>query len=399
MDQNDTTHGHTSALAISGGGYRATLFALGSLWRLNELGLLYTLNRITAVSGGSIMLGYLALHWSELKFNDNKVAENFEELIAQPVQKFCSEALDLKAGFLGLFSLRKTIGDKVADTYDKKLFFGKSLQAVPAGESVPEFIFYATNYDTGSSVRITRDQIYDYKIGVSSSADLSIAQAVGASSAFPPVFSPVVIDSSSWHWEKTKYAYLFDDSRFHKRLELCDGGLYDNLGLEAVWKENESSRDKFDQLLVCDAGAPLKIGFDTGKGLVAKILQKTGLKRNWIAQLNRMSDIMIEQQRALRKRQLIDNYKKGHYSGAYWGISTEIADYDVPGHIAADNRLTRNLDGIPTRLTVFSKNDRAYLINWGYALTDAAIRKYVDSSVEAAKTLPLPDFSLTNPET
>ncbi len=67
-----------SALALSGGGYRATLFAVGSLYRLNELGILKNLNRITAVSGGSITLGYLALHWNDLKFNHNDVAENFE---------------------------------------------------------------------------------------------------------------------------------------------------------------------------------------------------------------------------------------------------------------------------------------------------------------------------------
>ncbi len=36
-----------SGLALSGGGYRATLFALGSLRRLNKLGMLKTLSKIT----------------------------------------------------------------------------------------------------------------------------------------------------------------------------------------------------------------------------------------------------------------------------------------------------------------------------------------------------------------
>ncbi len=31
-------------LALSGGGFRATLFHLGSIWRLNELGMLADLN-------------------------------------------------------------------------------------------------------------------------------------------------------------------------------------------------------------------------------------------------------------------------------------------------------------------------------------------------------------------
>ena len=42
------------ALCLSGGGYRAMLFHAGCLWRLNELGLLSSLKRVSSVSGGSI---------------------------------------------------------------------------------------------------------------------------------------------------------------------------------------------------------------------------------------------------------------------------------------------------------------------------------------------------------
>ena len=41
------------ALCLSGGGYRAMLFHLGALWRLNDAGLLRGLVRISSVSGGS----------------------------------------------------------------------------------------------------------------------------------------------------------------------------------------------------------------------------------------------------------------------------------------------------------------------------------------------------------
>jgi len=55
--------GKTLGLALSGGGYRATLFGLGSLTRLNDAGLLGKLDLITSVSGGSILAGILALRW------------------------------------------------------------------------------------------------------------------------------------------------------------------------------------------------------------------------------------------------------------------------------------------------------------------------------------------------
>ncbi len=50
----------TMGLALSGGGYRATLFGLGSLWRLNDAGLPGSIDRSTGVSGGAILLGVLA---------------------------------------------------------------------------------------------------------------------------------------------------------------------------------------------------------------------------------------------------------------------------------------------------------------------------------------------------
>ena len=52
------------ALCLSGGGYRAMLFHLGVLWRLNEAAMLPKLARVSSVSGGSITAGVLAMNWS-----------------------------------------------------------------------------------------------------------------------------------------------------------------------------------------------------------------------------------------------------------------------------------------------------------------------------------------------
>src|SRR5690348_18283259 len=54
------------ALCLSGGGYRAMLFHVGCLWRLNQLGMLARLDRISSVSGGSITSGVLGMNWREL---------------------------------------------------------------------------------------------------------------------------------------------------------------------------------------------------------------------------------------------------------------------------------------------------------------------------------------------
>ena len=58
-----------TALCLSGGGYRAMVFHIGCLWRLNELGVLGKLKRISSVSGGSITAGLLGIAWNDLQFS------------------------------------------------------------------------------------------------------------------------------------------------------------------------------------------------------------------------------------------------------------------------------------------------------------------------------------------
>src|ERR1700742_446741 len=48
------------ALWLAGGGFRAALFHLGALTRLNELGLLARTGTVGAVAGGSIVAALLA---------------------------------------------------------------------------------------------------------------------------------------------------------------------------------------------------------------------------------------------------------------------------------------------------------------------------------------------------
>ena len=52
----------TIALCLSGGGYRAMIYHVGVLMRLNELGLLPRLREIASVSGGSITAGFSPTH-------------------------------------------------------------------------------------------------------------------------------------------------------------------------------------------------------------------------------------------------------------------------------------------------------------------------------------------------
>src|ERR1700722_16321835 len=90
------------ALCLSGGGYRAMLFHLGALWRLNELGQLPVLDRITSVSGGSIIAGALALAWPKLNFDPIGVARAFDGEVVAPVRRMAGVTIDTPSIVKGL---------------------------------------------------------------------------------------------------------------------------------------------------------------------------------------------------------------------------------------------------------------------------------------------------------
>src|SRR5213083_2024169 len=81
------------ALCLSGGGYRAMLFHLGALIRLNEIGLLQKCSRISSVSGGSITAGLLGLRWPDLEFQ-NGVAQKLLAAVINPVRSLAERTID-----------------------------------------------------------------------------------------------------------------------------------------------------------------------------------------------------------------------------------------------------------------------------------------------------------------
>ena len=115
-------------LALSGGGFRATLFHIGSGWRLIELGILHRMARISSVSGGSIFAGVLASCWEVLN-RDFSVA-NYLHLVVEPLRRFCRLPVDAVAIGEGLLSPCKTVSDAVESKY-REMLFQTSLDRLP----------------------------------------------------------------------------------------------------------------------------------------------------------------------------------------------------------------------------------------------------------------------------
>src|SRR5262245_37333716 len=115
----DTTTQPATGLCLSGGGYRAMLFHVGSLWRLNECGLLPRLDFISSVSGGSITAARLGLAWPRLGFGANGVGAAFVAEVVDPVRELASHTIDVGAIVPSLVGF--SAGNRVAASYRKKL--------------------------------------------------------------------------------------------------------------------------------------------------------------------------------------------------------------------------------------------------------------------------------------
>jgi NTE family protein len=92
------------------------------------------------------------------------------------------------------------------------------------------------------------------------------------------------------------------------------------------------------------------------------------------------------QVRSLRKRQLIDSFKANETDaafrrGAYWGIRTDIKDYELADSLDCPFERTLALAETPTRLARMNGDLQERLINWGYGVCDAALRKHVDTTI------------------
>ena len=358
------------ALCLSGGGYRAMLFHLGALWRLNETGLLHRLARVSSVSGGSIIAGILALNWERLDFDDSGVATGFDEQVVAPVRAMAGRTIDWQAILLGTL-LPGTAGGRLAAAYRKHLFGATTLQEIP---SHPEFVFNATNLQSGALWRFSRSYVWDYRVGEVKSPRIEVAVAVAASSAFPPFLSPVVLDLDNAAYEPDTgeapgTSGNLQHPPFTTRVVLGDGGVYDNLGLETAWK-------RYTTVLVSDGGGHMS--------------DQPRPKHNWPMQAYRVLGVIDNQVRSLRKRQLIDGYHAGLRKGTYWGIRSDIGDYDLPSSLPCPAEATKAIAGISTRLAALDPKAQERLVNWGYAIADTAVRKWVAPDLPPPAGFPYP---------
>jgi len=353
------------ALCLSGGGYRAMIFHVGAIWRLNELRYLPKLDRVSSVSGGSITAGVLGLNWPRLQFDADGFATNLDEQFVQPLRKLASKTID-KGAVIGGILLPGTISDRVAGAYRKHVFGKATLQNLP---DRPRFVINATNFQTGALWRFSKPYMADYRVGMVRNPKVELAVAVAASSAFPPILSPVQLHLDPDSFDPAERGPLHEPP-YTTDVVLSDGGVYDNLGLETVWK-------RYITILVSDGGG--------------KMGAQPKPKHDWARHAYRALGVIDTQVRNLRKRQVVAGYLNGDREGTYWGIRSHIGDYGPPaGSLPVPDASALRLAQTATRLAEMDDTLQERLINWGYAICDAGMRRWVEPDAPAPADFPYP---------
>lgn len=331
------------ALFLFGGGYRAMLFHLGALWRLNDFGLLRKLTRISSVSGGSIVAGRLAAKWDSLGFDGNGVATKFEKEIASVLRELVPTSVVSSWPISGT-RFRDFIPPRVPSRYEE-LTDRFSLANLP---KQPEFIFKATNLQTGAVWRFSRKHTGDGYVGGITEPSLPLATVIAASACLPPRL-PVVLEPDSIGEWNAPPAPQFEDPKFRNRIALCDGSF--------SWDDDLFSQSSDDILLVSDAGA------------LYNCEPRPGL--HWLSSkfnaLN-FSDIQIYER---RKREWSG---KNNLRGAYWDIAKDIEAYGARDTLKCPTERTKPLSEVRTAFAGIDAARRADVMDWGFASCDAAIR-------------------------
>ncbi len=317
-------------IALSGGGLRAAFFHIGVLARMAERRLLSQVEVISAVSGGSIIAALYYIHLKKLlesKADRAITDQDYVDLVQRMIRQFWQATrrnIRLKAfedprANLRLYRRDYSRSDRIAEVYDELLYrpaMGKSepvemreLRIFPPGQpdfhprrdnpsrrhKIPILIINATTLNTGRNWHFTARTMGEpvrYRVGRPQfdEADsipirlrrpfdyfqihpcpghylhhdprrclpsFTVAKAVAASAAVPGLFPPITLES------------LYRDGDDPVCVQLVDGGVHDNQGIDALLFEN------CERFVISDASGQLDFEHCPDAGAL-KVLSRAG---------------------------------------------------------------------------------------------------------------------------
>ena len=311
MSLNDKKIG----IALSGGGIRAAIFHLGIFKWLAEENALENIEHISTVSGASICVGLL------YSYNNNKfpTSKEYNEVLEKVKNAILNNNIQKHLIFTTLkqvnnfFNKPKILSKLMKKHWNMTAKFSDL-------EKIPRWSINATTIETGKRFSFSQKHIGDYKLGYIKDLNYDISMAVAMSAAFPFLIGKQYfkIESKEWFDHNDKPI-----KNIQKSIHLWDGGVYDNLGLEAIYKMDKGGycKDDLNFLIVANAAQSLNTNYK---------MKKFGLRR--------ILDISMSQVHFLRVRSYIDFINRNK-NGLYINIGNHASNILMRAKIPSKEKL------------------------------------------------------------
>lgn len=222
-------------LALSGGGFRASLYHLGVVRWLHDAGILPRITHITSVSGGSIFAAHLVLNWGRYNGSPGEFEAAASEFLAfmrldvrNRIARRFPLALPIRGArwVLGLPNRQLTRTGLLEYYYERYLYGDTSLFELPER---PALHLLTTNLSEGCLCSFHRDGLLvarrqpgnTFRIDRIRAGLATVPMAVTASSAFPGFFPPLELTGGDVGANEGEFG----------RQAYTDGGVFDNLGV------------------------------------------------------------------------------------------------------------------------------------------------------------------------
>ena len=223
------------ALSLSGGGYRATAFHLGTLSFLHDVGLLERVRALSTASGGTIA----GACYAQSLAKQQTFAQFHSQLYA-----FLRDVDVIDASLKKMPNHGKLI--VAAARVYRDLFTATLGDVQKSADHLEEISFNATDMRNGLAFRFVKTanpHVHsgnrEMPIPDEIAATLRLSDIVAASACFPGAFEPIVFP----------HDFGVDSDR---HVTLMDGGIYDNQGIDSLLLVRSRSA-KIDRIIVSDA--------------------------------------------------------------------------------------------------------------------------------------------------
>jgi NTE family protein len=156
----------------------------------------------------------------------------------------------------------------------------------------------------------------DYRTHYVLNPSVPLSDALAASAAVPGLIGPLRIASTEFQWHSLSRIRTETDpvQPLFAAYNLWDGGVYDNLGVEPLYKPAGGFRDGIDFLIVSDASRPPRYASQSWIDLV-----RPGKR------FLRLVEIATDQVRALRSRVIVAHFQRFPDSGVYLRLGNTMA--------------------------------------------------------------------------